>query len=114
MRLESVDEFDIDAAKEVIICKSSSGNTYFLSLDGSGKLNCDCEKYKTQDHCRHVAGALFGLYNDELVNAIKMKKAEEAEEAKEVDKSRDNFCRECGRAFVDGDKFCGHCGKKRA
>ena len=111
MRLESVDEFTIDEEHEAIVCHSKSGNIYFLSLDGSGKLNCDCEKYKTQNHCRHVAGALFGLYNDELETVVKMKKAEEA---KEVDKSRDNFCRECGRAFVDGDKFCGHCGKKRA
>ena len=102
------DKFTIDEEHEAIVCHSKSGNTYFLSLDGSGKLTCECKSYKMRGHCRHITEALSGLYNDELVNVIKMKKAEEA------DKSRDNFCRSCGRAFGTEDNFCGHCGKKRA
>lgn len=107
------DEFLVIEDCDIIRCESKSGNSYYLTFDGGGKLTCDCTGYKMRGDCRHRKEAIRDGYAQQLANAIRMNEVER-EEAEKSKKSRDNFCRECGTKFDEADKFCSQCGKKRA
>lgn len=90
------DEFHLSRDGHYVFCESKSGKTYRIN-----HLGCNCKGYEMRGDCRQYRQA----QNSGMLESLKV----------EVDESvHNNFCTECGSSFNSGDKFCGHCGKKRA
>lgn len=97
------DTFRVDEENEKIVCHSKSGNNYHIYFKNGG-LVCTCKGFEVRKDCRHVKEANELGFVEDLTNCFHNVNEDE----------KDNFCRQCGKAFDADDNYCGHCGKKRA